>query len=599
MTETANLLTEAQHSVVKLEWEKAIESFSQVLTILESDKKTNTSILASSICTILLSRSTCYLQLKKFDSALDDVLNLIENQPNVLLPFNDVSSISSHVAAVSRIVEIYTATDNLPMKAKYNKLLGDLKKKHAESLEMSVMSKSKGNAAFKLGEYSTALEHYRSSMQIDPSNSSVLANLAQTCLMLALKSPADRRAELLDEALQFAEKCTVINPKWGKSWYRKGCVLLRLGRLMDACAAFQQGLVVDGENPDMRKKYLESSKLAQSAASDGQKRMIGMMGEMKFRSWYQKNKSIVWTTSQVWERIIKNTSSTEKTLHLGNNLNRKITRYIQAAYPDTSHFECGPAEFDKKPWESVKLKFMAAHSLLTEDNVVVIFSTEFLAEHKPWSIVFTLSLDPESILIHAKKDIKLKESMYILELYPYIQEHRTYGFLVSRKSGIVIDMFGNWCGLVSKHRVEDAIIMDTIVSDSLSKNFQIESEMPMPGSIPNVFYTCDETSRFTEFAETFYEAERSHQTPKRKVENSEPFIGLYGDIDKSIQETGPPEEGLIDEFEENSIVSDVQNSKKSKKEEWGTLKEVVVVLLLILLFVIYGVAIGVIEYNYQ
>lgn len=93
-------------------------------------------------------------------------------------------------------------------------------------------NKSKGNAAFKAGLMDDAVKYYSRALQKDRRDFICLAN--RSAAHLKLGSP--------ESALEDAEKCIRIKPKYAKAHARKAAALHSLGRFQDEVQAYKVGL---------------------------------------------------------------------------------------------------------------------------------------------------------------------------------------------------------------------------------------------------------------------------------------------------------------------------------------------------------------------
>ncbi|KAJ3124043.1 Stress-induced-phosphoprotein 1 [Nowakowskiella sp. JEL0407] len=599
------MLQSIQHSVAKQDWNNAIDLISKVMVTL-ANVATNDNTKKPNLSTLLLSRSTCYMQLKDYESALQDALELLDTQPDELLPHDESSSISSHVAAASRIVEIYDKTGDHVQKKKYYKLLEELKKKHVKKLEISGNYKRLGNEAYKQENYEDAVKNYIRAVESEPTNSAVLANIVQAYLMSCGKLGREEKRKMLLTALDYAEKCTVYNPGWGKGWYRQGCVLMRLNRYQDACAAFQQGLLVDGENEELRKKYEESSRLARSFMSNKEKRMIGMMGELRQKSWLSKtNKLTYLSVSEIWDQFLSKLKIEEcspvNPPQLPPRLLNQINKFIYAAFPNKITYVCGPAELDETTWRTLKDEInkslfwqsyiVPKHVLTTLGIFYEITRTTFPTQS--WTIIFSLSIEPENILSFTSKDKTSPQSQSLLELLPFIESQRVYGFLANRETGTIIDVFGNWAYSRSlrKPAARESLV-STFVEISLlrSEGATVIDGLLPPGKIPYTFYTCEDTDQYLEFVETYFEMERAHNRGEDESRNDPKMenVTQFSPILKtdSVEEDNGQQE--VQE-EQKAAVGEVQkrDGKSIILSTSDVLKNLLYILLTIAVFIIY------------
>jgi len=124
--------------------------------------------------------------------------------------------------------------------------------------------KDKGNEAMKAGNAKEAVEHYSSAIALDGDNHVFFSN----------RSAAYCKLEQFDKALEDANECVKVNPKWGKGWSRKASALEFLGRHSDALEAYEEGLKVDPNNQQLK----EGQANAMKNASRGERSMPNMFG---------------------------------------------------------------------------------------------------------------------------------------------------------------------------------------------------------------------------------------------------------------------------------------------------------------------------------
>merc|ERR1712151_166895 len=92
--------------------------------------------------------------------------------------------------------------------------------------------KAKGNAALQVKNYSLAIEHYTSAINIDGTNHLLYSNRSAAYL-----SKGDAQ-----NALDDANVCLGLNPNFSKGFSRKGAALHTLKRYNDAITTFKEGL---------------------------------------------------------------------------------------------------------------------------------------------------------------------------------------------------------------------------------------------------------------------------------------------------------------------------------------------------------------------
>jgi len=107
--------------------------------------------------------------------------------------------------------------------------------------------KEKGNRAFGEKRYDDAIQAYSEAIKIDNRNHVYFSN----------RSAAYMGKNMFGQALEDAETCTKLNPKWGKGYFRRAVALLALSRASDAEAVLQEGIRADPTNSDLRAKLEE------------------------------------------------------------------------------------------------------------------------------------------------------------------------------------------------------------------------------------------------------------------------------------------------------------------------------------------------------
>jgi len=110
--------------------------------------------------------------------------------------------------------------------------------------------KEKGNRAFAEKKFDEAINFYTEAIKIDGRNHVYFSN----------RSAAYMGKNMFSDALEDAEQCVKLNPKWGKGYFRRAVALLALSRASDAEAVLQEGIRADPSNNDLRAKLEEVQK---------------------------------------------------------------------------------------------------------------------------------------------------------------------------------------------------------------------------------------------------------------------------------------------------------------------------------------------------
>merc|ERR1712187_358352 len=125
----------------------------------------------------------------------------------------------------------------------------------AEAAELKKKAEEKrlaGNEMFRANDFMQAAMQYTEALGIDPNMATVWANRAQCWLKLG-----DPEKSLVD-----ATRCTEVDPKNPKGWFRKGISLHAMKRYPDAIPALVEAEKLDPKN----KQIPEAIKMAQLMA---------------------------------------------------------------------------------------------------------------------------------------------------------------------------------------------------------------------------------------------------------------------------------------------------------------------------------------------
>lgn len=103
--------------------------------------------------------------------------------------------------------------------------------------ETAASFKDEGNARFKEGQYSAAVEAYSRSLELDPKQHLCFSN----------RSAAYLKGGSAEKALEDAEQCLLLAPDWPKGYSRKAAALQEMKRWDDAIATCETGLIAAPE----------------------------------------------------------------------------------------------------------------------------------------------------------------------------------------------------------------------------------------------------------------------------------------------------------------------------------------------------------------
>jgi len=107
--------------------------------------------------------------------------------------------------------------------------------------------KTKGNAAFKVQNYTEAITNYTKAIDIDPASTEAGA-------LYSNRAACFTSLNQLDKALLDADSCIRVRPDWLKGYFRKGVALEKLSRFDEALRAFQDALKTDAGNAEVQEK---------------------------------------------------------------------------------------------------------------------------------------------------------------------------------------------------------------------------------------------------------------------------------------------------------------------------------------------------------
>lgn len=107
--------------------------------------------------------------------------------------------------------------------------------------------KNQGNEAFKNKRYDEAIQHYTKAIAVDPN--------CEACAAIYSNRAASFSAQgRHQEALKDAEDCIRVKPAWLKGHFRKGVALEQLGKLDEACRAFEDALKTEPNNEEVQER---------------------------------------------------------------------------------------------------------------------------------------------------------------------------------------------------------------------------------------------------------------------------------------------------------------------------------------------------------
>jgi stress-induced-phosphoprotein 1 len=147
----------------------------------------------------------------------------------------------------------------------------ELKLKKAKELayidpEKAIEAKTKGNEAFKQGDFPKAVDLYTEAIKRDPSNAVYYANRAAaytklTCFMDAKKD---------------CEKALEMDPKYVKAYSRMGAIQFFMKEFHKARESYEKGLAIDPENQECKDGLRNVFMKIQSGETDEERAAHGL-----------------------------------------------------------------------------------------------------------------------------------------------------------------------------------------------------------------------------------------------------------------------------------------------------------------------------------
>lgn len=327
----------------------------------------------------------------------------------------------------------------------------------------------------------------------------------------------------LDEALWASDKCTTISPTWPKGWYRKGTVLMKMRRFVEAVAAFQAGLTHSPDDTDLKRSYMEASKLTEKIKKNQggfDKQFMGMMMDLKAKTWSvgdwaKKHKSQI-RYSFLDEGLV--TWEKDFQPHLSNaQVRSEINKIMRIAYADFDIEKQTPVDAvtftNGGDRNHVSSYFIPNHPLLSALIFYSIVKVACPNEIKDWDIVFSLTYNPSKFATSHS--------------FPFLARSQMYWALVGnaqsgKESGFVIDPWG-WFEKEFEAQVGgpkkkgkgksgggagDKVVLELRGRwfEAFLEYVQDTASAPMMGGGggPPSSYTCSDSAKLLEFVETFY-----------------------------------------------------------------------------------------------
>ena len=121
-----------------------------------------------------------------------------------------------------------------------------------EDKAKALQLKDEGNQLFAKEDWEGAKEKYNEAIKLDPTNHVFYSN--RSACWASLKDGP--------KALEDAQKCRDLAPKWAKSFWRLGEALMLVGDPMEAVMVFWEGLQLEPGNVDFQRAFAEATDVA-------------------------------------------------------------------------------------------------------------------------------------------------------------------------------------------------------------------------------------------------------------------------------------------------------------------------------------------------
>jgi len=118
----------------------------------------------------------------------------------------------------------------------------------SKNKQLAQEHKDKGNKLFAAEQYSESITWYVKAIQADPTDHVLHSN----------RSAAHHGNKEYEKALEAADQCIKLNPRWTKGYFRKAVALMSLNRYADAIATLKKGLTYESGNADLLNKLQEA-----------------------------------------------------------------------------------------------------------------------------------------------------------------------------------------------------------------------------------------------------------------------------------------------------------------------------------------------------
>jgi tetratricopeptide (TPR) repeat protein len=493
-----NILARAQIAISRKEYKTAAQTFTLLM-----DKYPQMSKALP-----LLSRCTCYFELKEFEKCIADAKEVL-TFPDQPFPEELVSGsgcYTTHSAANFHIARAYRQLGDEDSFNKYQKQASKVAQANAMDVSKAQDIRMEGNKFFEMGDTEKAMEKYKEALKIDPTSEIICGNI---CTI-------HYKNNEMDEAEFYANECIRLNPDWPKGYFKKGMVLLKKGEYLDSMNCFIKGLELAPDDVEMKKLYMKTSELCQNGPKAGgfNKRVMGILMEVQSRSWdvltwYIENfKSITFIPyNEYKDKFIeqfdkidfkKSVENAVKTKYSDYKMNTNLKEFLSSK---DDNYE---AIYKKEHSEN---KEMTVYDYVLKSDTLISFSY-FLTLVKlaypdinDWNLVITFSY-PEN-----PRDVS------------GIPNNPIYGAFISKEEKLIIDVYSETTNIFGGlQSFKDLMRMNIEQQKNIYEQSKKDNVVNMSQVV--TLYTFDKEYLYNEFLESYMEGEKIQYELKHKINSN-------------------------------------------------------------------------------
>lgn len=495
-----NILARAQIAISRKEYDKAIQTFTLLMNLYPQMSK----------ALPLLSRCTCYFELKEYEKCIADAKEVL-NCPDQPYPEELVSGsgcYTTHSAANFHIARAYKQLGDDSNFTKYQKAASKVAQANAMDVSKAQDIRMEGNKFFEMGDTVKAMEKYKEALKVDPTSEIICGNI---CTI-------HYKNNEMDEAEFYANECIRLNPDWPKGYFKKGMVLLKKGEYLDSMNCFIKGLELAPDDVEMKKLYMKTSELCQNGPKLGgfNKRVMGILMEVQSRSWdvltwyienYKKINFIPY--SEYSKKFIEQFENNDFKRSVENAVKTKYSDYkINTNLKQFLSSKDGNYEAIYKKSGNANGEMTVYDYVLKSDNLISY--SYFLTLVKlaypdvsDWCLVVTFSY-PEN-----QRDVS------------GIPNNPIYGAFVSKEDNLIIDVYCETTNIFGGlQSFKDLMKMNIEQQKDIYDKNKKDNVVNMSKVV--TLYTFDKEYLYNEFLESYMAGEKLQYELKHKIKKNTP-----------------------------------------------------------------------------